>query len=81
MKGKKGVTIALNMVGVAILTMAVVLVVGAIFYDHAPAIAGSTIGPLKHLIGIGDPEILDLRIEQSSQNSRGFNIHYEIGKS
>ena len=79
MKGKKGVTIALNMVGVAILTMAVVLVVGAIFYDHAPAIADSTIGPLKHIIGIGNPEILDLRIEQSSQNSRGFNIHYEIG--
>lgn len=79
MKGKKGVTIALNTVGVAILTMAVVLVVGAIFYDHAPAIADSTIGPLKHLIGIGDPEILDLRVEQDPQSSKDFKIHYEIG--
>ena len=79
MKGKKGVTIALNTVGVAILTMAVVLVVGTIFYDHAPAIADSTIGPLKHLIGIGDPEILDLRVEQDPQNSKDFTIHYEIG--
>ena len=81
MKGKKGVTIALNMVGVAILTMAVVLVVGAIFYDHAPAIAGSIIGPLKHLIGIGDPEILDFRVEQEppNSNSEEFNISYEIG--
>ena len=69
------------MVGVAILTMAVVLVVGAIFYDHAPAIADSTIGPLKHIIGIGNPEILDLRIEQEppNSNSEEFNISYEIG--
>ena len=77
--GKKGVTLSLNTLGIAFLTIAVVVVVVAIFNSNAFELAEELLAEVAKLVPIGKPKILAFNVHQSAPDSREFTVSYEIG--
>ena len=77
--GKKGVALSLNTLGIAFLTIAVVVVVVAIFNSNAFDLAEGPLAEVAKLVPIGKPKILAFNVHQSAPDSREFTVSYEIG--
>ena len=78
MEGKKGVTLSLNTLGIAFLTIAVVTVIAMIFNQNAGGLAEGPFKELIKLLPVGEPKIVGFRVEQIYQNSDEFSVSFEL---